>query len=248
MNENILIFDTETIDIQKCFAYNIGWVIRELETGKILEKKDYVVKQFWENKALFETAYYAKKKQLYVGALRSRKAIIKYYGFVMQDMIRDIEKYEIKTAYAFNSPFDIRVFDFNSEWFKCSNALDYVKTIDIRGLLNDLIISKEYKEFCLKNDLLTPANNLQVNAESIYKFITNNPDFAEEHTALSDSIIESDIIFYLKDLGIDIFEEKKVINVVNSEIERTMIIDHKGEIYNFDYSKKTTRKGTLFLK
>lgn len=44
----ILILDTETIGLEKCFCYNIGWVIRDTETLEILVKKDYVVKQFWK--------------------------------------------------------------------------------------------------------------------------------------------------------------------------------------------------------
>ena len=63
---NILILDTETIGIEKCFSYNVGWVIRNTTTKETITKKDYVVKQFWKNKPLFETAYYATKKQLYI--------------------------------------------------------------------------------------------------------------------------------------------------------------------------------------
>lgn len=248
MNENILIFDTETIGLEKAFCYNIGWIITNKKTKETIVKRDFVVKQIWENKPLFETAYYNNKKQLYINALRGRKAIIRHYGFIMQTMIRDIENYKIETVFAFNSPFDIKVLDFNCNWFKCSNALDYVKTIDIRSLVNPIIFNEDYKQFCKKNNLITPSNNLEVNAESIYKYISNNPNFQEEHTALSDSIIEKDILMFLLDNGINIEEEKKVYNIINSDLEQEMIINHKEKEYRFQYKIKRTNKGVIYLK
>ena len=244
----ILILDTETIGLEKCFCYNIGWVIRDTETLEILVKKDYVVKQFWENKPLFETAYYANKKQLYIKALRSRKATIKYWGFIMLDLIRDIEKYDIKLSYAFNSPFDSKVIDFNCDWFKCSNPLDYTSLIDIRALVNPIVFSKEYRNFCIGNNFLTESNNLKVNAEVIYRFITGKITFQEEHTALNDSIIESDILLWLNKNGIDITEPKKVYNIVKSGCEQTLKINYKGNMYEFHYQTKRTIKGVMILK
>lgn len=245
---NILTFDTETISVDKPFCYNIGWIIRSTENWEVLCKKDYVVKQFWENKPLFETAYYAKKKDLYIRALRGKRAIIKYYGFIMQDLIKDIEKYEVEYSYAYNSPFDSRVLDFNCDWFKCSNPLDYMKLIDIRALINPIVFSEEYKKFCMDNNLLTDNGNLQANAESLTRFVRQNLDFQEEHTALSDSIIESDILKYLVEKEINITEPKKVYNVIKSDMEQHLIIDHKGTTYDFEYSSKRNSKGVLYLK
>lgn len=245
---NILILDTETIGIEKCFCYNIGWIIRDTTTKEILIKKDYVIKQFWENKPLFETAYYSTKKPLYVKALRSRKATIKYWGFVMLDLIRDIERYDIKLGYAFNSPFDTKVLDFNCEWFKCSNALDYIKLLDIRAFINSIVYSEEYKEFCKSNGFLTESGNLKVNAETVYRFVSGDVGFIEEHTALSDSIIESDILMWLLDRGIDITNPEKVNNVIKSGLEQHYLVNHKGALYDFEYQTKRTYKGTIYLK
>ena len=52
----IVVFDTETIGLNKPWAYNIGYVIYDTETGEILEEKDFVVEQIWHNEPLFETA------------------------------------------------------------------------------------------------------------------------------------------------------------------------------------------------
>lgn len=246
---NILVFDTETVDVEHAFCYNVGYTIVNIETREKLLKRDYVIEQVWENKMLFSTSYYAEKKQLYINALRGRKASIKHWGHTMQRMIKDIQDYNVEFAYAFNSPFDVRVFDFNSEWFKTSNALDYVKTIDIRGLINKLLFSDEYKAFCEENGFYTESGNYSGNAETLTKFIRQDIDFVEDHTALSDSLIEADIILYMIDkYGVDITQEGKVYATIPRETEREMVIVHNGVEHKFTYLKKLTRNGITTLK
>lgn len=246
---NILVFDTETVDVEHAFCYNVGYTIVNIETREKLLKRDYVIEQVWENKMLFSTSYYAEKKQLYINALRGRKASIKHWGHTMQRMIKDIQEFNVEFAYAFNSPFDVRVFDFNSEWFKSSNALDYVQTIDIRGLINQLLFSDEYKAFCEENGFYTESGNYSGNAETLTKFIRQDIDFIEDHTALSDSLIEADIILYMIDkYGVDITKEGKVYATVPRETEREMVIVHNGVEHKFKYLKKLTRNGITTLK
>lgn len=246
---NILVFDTETVDVEHAFCYNVGYTIVNIETREKLLKRDYVIEQVWENKMLFSTSYYAEKKQLYINALRGRKASIKHWGHTMQRMIKDIQDYNVEFAYAFNSPFDVRVFDFNSEWFKTSNALDYVQTIDIRGLINQLLFSDEYKAFCEENGFYTESGNYSGNAETLTKFIRQDIDFVEDHTALSDSLIEADIILYMIDkYGVDITKEGKVYATVPRETEKEMVIVHNGVEHKFTYLKKLTRNGITTLK
>lgn len=246
---NILVFDTETVDVEHAFCYNVGYTIVNIETREKLLKRDYVIEQVWENKMLFSTSYYAEKKQLYINALRGRKASIKHWGHTMQRMIKDIQDYNVEFAYAFNSPFDVRVFDFNSEWFKTSNALDYVQTIDIRGLINQLLFSEEYQAFCEENGFYTESGNYSGNAETLTKFIRQDIDFVEDHTALSDSLIEADIILYMIDkYGVDITKEGKVYATVPRETEREMVIVHNGVEHKFTYLKKLTRNGITTLK
>ena len=42
---NIVVFDTETVSLEKPFCYNIGYVIVDTESGKRLVRRDYVVEQ-----------------------------------------------------------------------------------------------------------------------------------------------------------------------------------------------------------
>ena len=92
---NIMVFDTETTNLEKPFAYNIGYVVYNTDTAEVICKKDYVVEQVWHNPMLFITAYYASKRELYVNRLKGRRCVLDKFGYITQTMYRDIKQYEI---------------------------------------------------------------------------------------------------------------------------------------------------------
>lgn len=251
--EKVMVFDTETVNIEKCFCYNIGYVVVDIETGEVYEKKDFVVEQIWNNKALFETSYYNEKKNLYISAMRGRKAILKKYGFIMREMIKDIKAHNIAKAFAYNSNFDTKVFDFNCEWYKCANPLDYVETFDIWGLTSNLISKRldnnNYKSFCETNNLVSESGNVQNNANAWGKYLLNNLDWEEEHTALSDSLIETQILLYcLQYMPIAHFKVNKCIPMDTPPQKELKIVAPNGDKYAFTYYKMIKRLDTIFLK
>ena len=40
---NIVVFDTETVSIDKPFCYNVGFVIYNTDLNKIIEKREYCI-------------------------------------------------------------------------------------------------------------------------------------------------------------------------------------------------------------
>ena len=87
---NIIVFDTETVGLQKPFCYDLGYVIYETETEKILARKSFVISQVWYNLPLFNTAYYAEKRPIYVNALKGKKTKLTKCGFACREMAHDI--------------------------------------------------------------------------------------------------------------------------------------------------------------
>jgi hypothetical protein len=57
-----------------------------------------------------------------------------------------------------------------------------------------LLNTATYIKFAEKNDLVSSADNVLTSAESCYKFLTKNIDFAESHTGLEDVKIEVEIM------------------------------------------------------
>lgn len=153
---NIMVFDTETINLDKPFIYNIGYVIYNTDTAEILLKKDYVVEQVWHNPMLFITAYYANKKDIYISRMRRRSCVMDKFGYITQAMYRDIKEYDVQHAFAYNSPFDVRAFEWNCDWFKCINPLILFKfTIFAARFIKSLRLQKHIKIFVM-NTVFTP--------------------------------------------------------------------------------------------
>lgn len=235
---NIMIFDTETTSLDKPFCYNIGYVILNVETEEKLAARDYVVEQVWHNLPLFSSAYYADKRPIYVNRMRSRAVIMDKFGYICRQMIRDIKQYEVAHAYAYNSPFDEKVFNFNCDWYKCSNPFDTVQIHDIRGYAHQFIVDEKYIAYCEEHSLFTESGNYSSTAEAVYRYISGKDDFDEEHTALSDSVIETEILFYAMRAGADISVDEKVYRSIERKIEKTLHIRTAEQTdYYFNYEK-----------
>lgn len=235
----IVVFDTETTSLDKPFCYNIGYVIIDTDDWRTLVKRSFVVEQIWHNLPLFSTAYYAEKRAIYVKEMRAKKTIMSKFGYICRQMSKDFKQYEVEKAFAYNSSFDERVFDFNCDWYKCINPFDNIPISDIRGFAHHFLINKQYKEFCEENNYFTETGNYSTTAEVVYRFVTRQKDFIEAHTALEDSIIESEI---LEDcclvFGADINKDYKAKRSIEREIEKELHIrTTKQTDYYFSYEK-----------
>ena len=235
---NICIFDTETTSLDKPFCYNVGYVIADTENREILVRRSYVVEQIWHNLPLFQSAYYADKRPLYISAMRARTTIMDKFGYICQQMIRDFKAFNIEIAYAYNSSFDEKVFAFNCDWYKCNNPFDNISVKDIRAFALEYLVKDDYKNFCDKYEYYTDNGNYSTTAETVYRFVFNDTNFIEAHTALNDSEIEAKILFACIDAGADFNGEYKGRRFVERIQEKELHIkDRYGDDWYFEYSK-----------
>lgn len=234
---NICVFDTETTSLEKPFCYNIGYTIIDVSSWDTLARKDFVVEQVWHNPMLFTTAYYADKRPLYIERMRARSTVMNKFGYICQEMIRDFKAFDVTMAFAFNSSFDEKVFNFNCDWFKCINPFDDVEVKDIRGFVHNFLIDDNYKEFCEENSYFTETGNYSSTAETVFRYLFDN-DFTEEHTALADSEIESLILKECIDKGANLFSNYSSLRSIERKIEKTLHIKTAEQTdYYFKYSK-----------
>lgn len=191
----ILVLDTETISLNKPFIYDLGYTIADTN-GNIIKKKSYIISQVWNNKELFATGYYANKKPLYYARLKSGYSKKVCWGNAMRFLANDIKKYGITEIYAYNSKFDSRALNFMCAWYKVVNGLGGMEILDIMDYIQPITKTQEYKEFCQVNGFMTKQKKPQPQqkAETLYRYITNNVDYEEEHTGLEDSLIELEIL------------------------------------------------------
>lgn len=190
-----IVLDTETISLEKPFVYDLGYVIVN-DNGDIIAKKSYVISQIWNNKELFATAYYANKKPLYYARLKSGYSKKVGWGHAMRYLANDIKKYGITEIYAYNSKFDSRALNFMCAWYKVVNGLGEIEIQDIMNFIKPITKSQDFVNFCETNGYMTAHKTPQPQkkAETLYRYLTNNVDYEEEHTGLEDSLIELQIL------------------------------------------------------
>ena len=236
----ICVFDTETTSLEKPFCYNVGFIIYDTNIKKILEKKEFVIEQIWHNIPLFSTAYYSEKRPLYVKRMRAKKITLEKWGYVCQYMIRTFKNYNVQFAYAYNASFDEKVFNFNCEFFKNINPFDNIPIVDIMGNLhNKIAFSKAFQSFCENYCLFTEAGNYSTTAETLTKFFRKDSTFQEEHTALSDSEIELEILCETISRGCEWGKSYKRYASVKRKIVKPLeIIDkRRNQSFQLDYEK-----------
>ena len=241
---NIMVFDTETVSVNKPFCYNIGYVIYNTDTDEMLVKKDFVVEQIWHNIPLFSTAYYEDKRPIYVSRMKARKTKMNKFGYICKEMIKDLNAFSVEYAYAYNSSFDEKVFEYNCDYFKCNNPFDTVPILDIRGNVhNSIAFTQNFKNFCEEHNRFTEKGNYSTTAETIYQYITGIFDFEEEHTALADSIIELSILMFTINVHDLVYgKEYKTYTSIPRTTEKVLTVtDTDGIKHEFVYNKKTIR-------
>lgn len=250
MLENVIVLDTETTGLDKCFCYDCSWVIMSKDTGEVIDFKANVVEQVWHNLPLFESAYYKEKRQKYIDMMRKHDAEMDKWGYIMQKLKRDIIKYNVTEVYAYNSDFDDKVIAYNCDWFKCNNPLETVAVYDIWGYASEFITGTPlYKKFCESYERFTDTGNYKGSAEVVYQFLMNDPDFEEEHMGLFDSEIESTILWHCIQLGADWAKPYKPVKILPRPTLHPFSIKVDGtEVYSGEYVKKYVRNDVYNFK
>jgi len=194
-----MLIDTETIDLKKRYIYDIGIIIFN-EEMQVIETRHLIIKQIYDNKLLFNTAYYGIKRPRYVSKLRGKTAKRTYLGNAFRTVNALIKKHKITTVFAYNSPFDKGAFAYTSKHLKAKNPLEKIKWVDIQALANNSIHNtKDFQKFCKDNNYITPKGYLKCNVEITYEYLIGQP-FKESHLSLEDCFIELEILKSCKDI------------------------------------------------
>lgn len=179
--------DTETvggIDTPKG-AYNYGIVIHDRE-GTILATQNLLVAEYYDE---IKNDDYAKKNfDLYKQYIEEGKVSVVATEDEAISILKNLCKYyDVKYVMAFNSGFDMCK-------TRCRELLEDFEFIDLWLMaLQTLTHYKKFSTFCNNFGMKNKKGNCLTNAETMYAYVTNTPDYEEEHTALADSLIEMEI-------------------------------------------------------
>lgn len=97
--------EKKTLAIAKPLVYDIGWIVCDRQ-GNHIEKKQYLIAETFCVPSIFNTAYYAEKRPIYLSMLERGETTIKPWREVMDILIADMQK--VDAIGAFNSMFDFK--------------------------------------------------------------------------------------------------------------------------------------------
>lgn len=205
----LIILDTETTnDIECPFVYDFGFAVID-ETGKVYASYSYVNADIFCDDELMESAYFADKIPMYWDDIKAGKRILKSFRSIEKIFRRVCADWGVNTFVAHNARFDYFALN-NTKRFITSSRYRFffpygAKILDTLKLSRQTLGKDEnYRQFCVENNYLTSQNSNRYTAEIIYRFLTNNTEFEEEHTGLADCMIEKEILSHcLKVLDAD---------------------------------------------
>lgn len=180
--------DTETVGgaSKPKGMYNLGAVIHDKD-GNIFATTSMLVMEHYED--INKDEYAKKNFPLYEKWLMDGSISAVATEAEAVSIVRNLCRfYGVKYVTAYNSSFDFCK-------TVCRDLLDEFEFIDLYLMaLQTITHQKGFDKFCHENNLIAKSgNSCATGVEAVYAYMTNNPNFEEEHTALSDAMQEMEI-------------------------------------------------------
>lgn len=226
----ILMIDTETANtiieppnkliMDYPLFYDLGYAVIDTH-GNIYETGSYINKDvFHDMEDIMQSAYYAKKIPQYY--IELKKGIRKESTTIgLKRIIAQIvKKYHITHICAHNHKFDLNAVNCTLRYVtKSKYRYFYPYGTELWDSLKmaKSVIGKmpTYVKFCQENGYLTKKGGCRFTAEILYRFISRNCDFQEQHMGVDDVMIESAIVAYCfkqhKKMEKDLFKKKEAV-------------------------------------
>lgn len=189
-----MVLDTETVADARV-PYDVAWILVD-RAGNAIEYFNGLTAEVLTNPTL---RYLVKRD-----SFSNRKA-----AFYLDDApaqvipFEDIMTYTRKvitdynaTVVAYNAGFDIKVLnDYANILFGEQFFIEDTQIWDLWNMaLNTICDSSNYVRWCIDAGFITEKGNISCSAEAVYSYLSQERDFEEDHTALSDCEIEAQIL------------------------------------------------------
>ncbi len=191
----------EGVSPQNSFVYDLGWVVTD-KRGNVYKTQSFVIADiFLDEEEAMTSAYYAKKIPEYWEGIKCGDRILTSFYRARQALLADIKEYEVEQVFAHNMRFDYGSLTNTQRWLtKSKYRYFFPKNVEICDTLKMArqVIAKTptYKRFCEDNGYMTKNGQVRLTAEVLYRYISGDTDFEEEHKGLDDCLIEKEILAY----------------------------------------------------
>lgn len=182
-------------------VYDFGYTIRDND-NHVIRERSFVVTDTFYQVGIMKGAYYADKIPTYLEGIKTGEWIEASFCEVWRTFKADCKECNVKSAWAYNCRFDEIALNNTLRTYSNGFATWFMpfklRLKDVWDYASNITSSKRYLKYCVANGAFTPSGNPSTSAESVYRFINNEHDFTEDHTALSDARIEAAILLAAK--------------------------------------------------
>lgn len=197
---NYIVLDCETANtFDDPFVYDCDWVVIN-DNFEILAKRSFVVADvFIEEKDLMKSAYFADKIPQYFAEIADGERELRRFSTVRKALALDCKMFGVQAIMAHNARFDYKALQTTQRYLTKSKYRWFfpwgVEIWDTLKMAKQTFGQNEnYKNFCVENGFtLANGKTPRFTAEILYRYITDNVKFEEEHTGLADVLIEKEI-------------------------------------------------------
>lgn len=186
---------------QNMLVYDVGFAVVD-KRGRVYEKFSFInADVFCGEKELMQSAYYAKKIPSYWEQIKNGESTLTSFYNIRKALIETIEKYNVKEVYAHNMRFDYGALTNTQRWLTKSKYRYYfpkdIIICDTLKMARQVVANTPtYVKFCNDNGYMTKGGQVRLTAEILYRYITRDMEFNEEHKGLDDVMIEKEILAY----------------------------------------------------
>ena len=192
----IMVLDTETADLTGA-VYDVGYTITT-KAGTILVERNWLVEEIFTDAKRMMGAFYAGKIFThYARMLQNGDIALTSWNTIIAEIAADCINYNVNVIAAYNLAFDRRVMASTHAMLGgTGKILPYaMDQLDLWRFACETKLSQQtYRNLALDLGWVSAAGNIKTGAEYAYRFCAGNWGFIEDHTALSDAIIETHIM------------------------------------------------------
>lgn len=199
-----ILLDTETVSKQgETLVYDLAWLVID-NNGNVIEEHNFIIDEVYSDfPALFDSQFITYDKYLWYSDALAHGMLESISAFdALNALYLSMCEYNVSFVTAYNVPFDLKAIDQTCKCLRVSNPFEVYECLtgnvldimDLWRLAKSHIVTKPYEQFCVENGFLTDKHKkAKTSAEIVYKWISDDVDFVEDHTALSDCLIEVEI-------------------------------------------------------
>lgn len=193
-----LILDTETVTADRR-VIDLGYRLVDRK-GEVYDTGSYLITDFFadaEGVALMVGDRFTKGKvPRYVSAVMGGTGEFELADFAaVRETVNALVAEHDPVLVAYNVRFDLDALDKTARALLGADFFEQVpEVLDLwAAAMSTVCRAARYVRFIAEHGILTEGGNPQTGAEAVYRFITDDPDFEEAHTAAADCEVEAAI-------------------------------------------------------